>query len=341
MADTGDLRRGAVRRPRENNTGPVPSRVNRSASGARERPRLVQDRPGTAVPHGRDVLLVLQQDTQRLFHPRGLQVFRPEREEGGGPVQRLRHARALGEIGLPEPLHETDDLPGQRLRNPRHPCVKDGELALGAGVVDPMVEAAPLERVVDFAGPVAGQDYHRRPLGADGADLRDAHREIAQELEEEGLELLVGPIDLVDQQHGGRAAPAVQGAQQRSPDQELLTEDVPGGRGPRLSPRLQEPDLEHLAGIVPLVHRGVHVETFVALEPDQLGAEDLGQRSRYRRLADPRLPLQQQRPAEGERKEHGSGQVAVGHVAPGGEGGLEGGNVRGRRHGRKLTGREG
>ena len=33
--------------------------------------------------------------------------------------------------------------------------------------------------------------------------------------------------------------------------------------------RLEQPDLEHLARVVPLVDRGVDVEALVALEPDQ------------------------------------------------------------------------
>jgi hypothetical protein len=38
-------------------------------------------------------------------------------------------------------------------------------------------------------------------LGADGAELGDGDLEVGEHLEEEGLEALVGAVDLVDEQH--------------------------------------------------------------------------------------------------------------------------------------------
>ena len=65
----------------------------------------------------------------------------------------------------------------------------------------------------------------------------------------------------------------------------------------RLAARLEQPDLEHLARVVPLVDRGVDVEALVALEPDQPRAEarreDLGELG----LADARLALEEERAA--------------------------------------------
>ena len=46
-------------------------------------------------------------------------------------------------------------------------------------------------------------------------------------------------------------------------------EDVVGGRPLGLAARLEQPDLEHLARVVPLVDGGVDVEALVALEPDE------------------------------------------------------------------------
>ena len=71
-----------------------------------------------------------------------------------------------------------------------------------------------------------------------------------------------------------------------------------------LAARLEQPDLEHLARVVPLVDRGVDVQALVALEPDEPRAEarreDLGELG----LADAGLALEQQRPAELEGQEH-------------------------------------
>ena len=54
---------------------------------------------------------------------------------------------------------------------------------------------------MDLAGPVRGEDDRGGRLGADRADLGDRHLEVGQQLEQEGLELLVGAVDLVDEQH--------------------------------------------------------------------------------------------------------------------------------------------
>ena len=64
-----------------------------------------------------------------------------------------------------------------------------------------MIEAAPLERVVDLARAVGGTG-HRDVLGADGADLGDGHLEVGEELEEERFQLLIGAVDLVDEEDG-------------------------------------------------------------------------------------------------------------------------------------------
>jgi hypothetical protein len=98
-------------------------------------------------------------------------------------------------------LHERDRLPATGLGGLRHRARTTANLALGVGVVDPVVEAAPLEGVVDLAGAVGGEHHHRRRRRADGADLGDGDLEVGQHLEQEGLELLVGAVQLVDQQH--------------------------------------------------------------------------------------------------------------------------------------------
>ncbi len=62
--------------------------------------------------------------------------------------------------------------------------------------------------------------------------------------------------------------------------------------------RLQQPDLEHLARVVPLVDGGVDVEALVALEADQRRAERRGQDLGHLGLAHAGLALEEQRAAE-------------------------------------------
>ena len=92
-------------------------------------------------------------------------------------------------------------------------------LALGRRVVDPVVEAAALHRVVEVPGAVRGQDDHRRMSRPHRPDLGDRHRGVGEQLEQERLEVVVGAVDLVDQEHRGPRPGMLERAQQRSANQ--------------------------------------------------------------------------------------------------------------------------
>ena len=192
----------------------------------------------------------------------------------------------------------------------REPGVQYGQLAFGGWVVDPVVEAAPFERVVYLPCSIACQNDTGRSLGPYGADLRNAHGKVAEHLQQERLELLVGPIDLIDQQHRGDCAPVLERPQQRTPNEKFLAEDVSGGGGLGFSPRFQQPDLHHLSRVVPLIHCGIDIQAFVALKPDELGSEDLGQRASHLGFPDACLALEQERSLQLERQKERRCQVA-------------------------------
>ena len=106
----------------------------------------------------------------------------------------------------------------------------------------------------------------RLATGADRAELRDRDLEVGEHLEQERLELLVGAVDLVDQQHDGLVG--VDRLEQRPTDQELGPEQlVLGDRA-----LLRGTDVQQLARVVPLVDGVRDVEPLVALEADQPGA---------------------------------------------------------------------
>ena len=168
--------------------------------------------------------------------------------------------------------------------------------ALRARIADPVVEAAPFEGVVELTGAVGGEDHQRRAAGRDGPDLGDADLEVGEQLEQERLELVVGPIDLVDQQHGPVAGPDC--LQERALKKELWAEQlVDSGVVVDLLFR-QGPDLQHLPGIVPLVQRLVGVDALVALQADQTFGRRRSEHLRHLRLADSHLAFEQDRPAE-------------------------------------------
>ena len=104
----------------------------------------------------------------------------------------------------------------------------------------------------------------------DRAELGDRHLEVGQHFEQVGLERLVGAVELVDQQDRRALGMRLQRLEQRTADQEPLVEDV----GRELAAvvhalRLGQADLDHLAGVVPLVDRRGDVEALVALQADQ------------------------------------------------------------------------
>ena len=127
----------------------------------------------------------------------------------------------LGQVGLAQAVDEADHLAGESLGRLGDLGQDDLVFLLGRRVVDPVVEAAALERVVDLARPVRGQDHPRRRLGLDRADLRDRDLEVRQDLEQVRLELLVGAIDLVDEQDRGDAIGRLERLEERPADQEI------------------------------------------------------------------------------------------------------------------------
>ena len=120
---------------------------------------------------------------------------------------------------------------------PLHAPAHDLDLALRCRIGDPVVEAAPLDGVVQVARPVGGQHDDRRMRGADRADLGDRHARVREQLEQERLEVVVGAVDLVDQQHGRPRPGMLERPQQRAADQVVGPEEILLAERRRRSPR--------------------------------------------------------------------------------------------------------
>ena len=78
--------------------------------------------------------------------------------------------------------------------------------------------------------------------------------------------------------------------------------------------RFREPDLDHLPRVIPFVRGRRDVESFVALEADELLAEHLRQHLGELGLADAGLAFQEHRAAHLERKKHARRETAIGDV---------------------------
>src|SRR5690606_32573014 len=103
------------------------------------------------------------------------------------------------------------------------------EFLLEGREVDPVIEAASFQRVVNFPRAVRRQDDDRDVLGANGAELGNGDLEVGQELEQEGFELLVGPVNLVDQENRRLVVGSINRLQERTLQQEIFRKDILAG----------------------------------------------------------------------------------------------------------------
>src|SRR5437773_7821913 len=310
-------RRGPASRPAScSSLAKAPSRGSRSGRSEPSSGTLcLLDQGRHLLAHSLQVFLVLERGAERGVDERGIDRARAQRGKRPGPVQRLGHPRHLVQVHPAQALHQRRHLSRQPVGSFRGTGAHDLDLFLEIRVVDPVVQAAPLQRVVHLAGAVRRDDHERRLLRLDGPDLGNRDLEVRQQLEQERLELLVRPVDLVDQQDRRRLILVVDRVQQRPPQQELLTEDL-AFREPAILALVEQPDVQELARVVPFIDRVREVDAFVALQADQPRAEHVGHDLGRFGLADPGLALDEQGLFELQGEVDGGRQRPVADVPP-------------------------
>jgi hypothetical protein len=77
---------------------------------------------------------------------------------------------------------------------------------------------------------------------------------------------------------------------------------------------IEDPELQQLTGIIPLVERMADVQAFVTLQTDQIGVERRRRGGSERRLADAGFALQKQRPLETKRQKQRNRKASVGDI---------------------------
>ena len=198
VAPTGTSRPGAAQHARERDREPLgfgpDAQALRRHRGAHELAEPVR-------AHALLVLAVLQDRAERRVDRLLVEPRRAERRERLRPVDRLRDTGRLVELEVAQRLDRGRDVARERVGNLRRAQPDDRELALEVGMRDPVVEAAALQRVVHVARAVRREHDDRRHLGAHDAELGHRDRPVGEDLEQERLELVVGAVDLVDQQH--------------------------------------------------------------------------------------------------------------------------------------------
>ena len=169
------------------------------------------------------------------------------------------------------------------------------------------VQAAPLEGVPEVAGVVAGEEGHGGYVRPHRAELRNGDLVGGEDLEQEGLELLVRLVDLVDEKD---RSPLFAERPQQGPrlQERFGEEDVPELVQARHRPLeagrvaqhvahavLQDLGIEELLAVLPLVEGLRLVEPLVALEPDEGEVEKAGHREGELGLADAGRALDEDR----------------------------------------------
>ena len=180
-----------------------------------------------------------------------------------------------------------------------------------------MVQAPALQRVVHVARAVRRDHHDRRFLGAERAELGDGDREVGEDLEQERLELVVGAVDLVDEQDRRRGHAERLRLVRDRPQQGTLHEEALGVElvlDDLLPLRFDRAEVQQLARVVPLVDGLGGVDALVALQAHELAARPARQHLGDLGLADARLALEQQRALQAYREEDRGGEALVGQV---------------------------
>ncbi len=146
-------------------------------------------------------MLVLEEYTEGRIENRLVDVGGIQHDQSPRPVQRLGDARVFLEVHVPQPLYQFYCLPSDLRRQVRHLQPDDIELGFQARIIQEQVKAAPLERLAQLPRIVRGQHHQRHVLGTQGAQLWHTDLKIAQHFQQEGLELRIGTVDLIDQQY--------------------------------------------------------------------------------------------------------------------------------------------
>src|SRR3954468_20539920 len=240
--------------PSERSSSPNSSRRAASPGG----PALSGGWAGTeldsdALGHDIEIGAVLDDDRHRVAEGLLVDVVGAEQQQRARPVDRLGDARRLLEVELAHELDDLDELARDLLVELGRVQAHDLELVLERRVVEPEVEAAALERLGQLARVVRGQQHDGLRAGLDAAQLGDRDLEVAEDLQEHRLELLVGLVDLVDEQDDRLGAGDRR--HERGLEQELRAEDVVLALAPAGFRGVLGLDAQQLLAVVPLVQR--------------------------------------------------------------------------------------
>src|SRR3954453_10316072 len=116
------------------------ARAAASANGAAPLEGVAHEVGDAGLAHPLLVLAVLEDGAEGRRHQGLVELLATEHGQRRGPVDRLGHARRLVETHAPERLHGGGHLASEAIGHLRRPEAHDGDLALEARVLHPVVE---------------------------------------------------------------------------------------------------------------------------------------------------------------------------------------------------------
>ena len=118
-----------------------------------------------------DVFLVLENTSQRILDRFFAQFMSVHGDQSGRPIQRLGNAGTFVEIHKAQALDQTADLLDEKPLDFGDLRSNDRILFLETRVINPVIEAAPFQRVMDLSGAIRGQHDVGTFLGTDRSEL--------------------------------------------------------------------------------------------------------------------------------------------------------------------------
>ena len=190
-------------------------------------------------------------------------------------------------------------------------------------MINPVVQAAALQRIVYVARAVRGKNHNRWGGGFECSQFGNGYLEVGKNFQQVSLKLIVCTIDFVNQQHR-RCVALVNGAKKCALNEKALVVQLAFQFISFLvccfSACFSSTQMQQLSRVVPVVYGLSRINAFVTLQANEFatshGCNHFGKFS----FTNARFAFKQQRSLQGERQVHRSCEAFFGQVVLFGEG---------------------
>ena len=146
---------------------------------------------------------------------------------------------------------------------------------------------------------------------------------VGEHFQQVGLELVIGTIDFIDEQHRCSTIARLDGPQQGTTHEKTLVVQfalqTSGVFAGRFTTGFSGTQVQQLTRIIPVVHRLARIDAFVALQTDEFAATQGGEHLGKFGLADTGFTFEQERALQRQRQKYRSGETLVSEISRLGE----------------------